>query len=91
MRIHRIGREANQLDAALGELGFQLRKCAEFGRANRGVVFGVGEEDDPVVANELMEVDGAGSGVGLEVRGNRAKTKSTTCIRSKATHARPYV
>ena len=78
MRIHSVGREANQLDAALGEFGFKFRKCPKFGRADGGVVLGVGEEDDPVVANELMEVNGAGSGVGLEVGGNRAKTKSAT-------------
>jgi hypothetical protein len=35
----------------------------------------VGEEDDPVVADELVEVDGTLCGLGLEVRGGAAQTE----------------
>lgn len=33
------------------------------------------EEDDPVVANEVVEVDGAVGGLGVEVGGNAAETE----------------
>jgi hypothetical protein len=36
----------------------------------------VREEDDPVISNELMEVNGALGGVGLEVGGNAAETET---------------
>jgi len=36
----------------------------------------VGEEDNPVVADVLMEVNGAGGGVGLEVGGSAAETEA---------------
>jgi hypothetical protein len=62
-----VGRETNQLYAALGELGLKLCKGTQLGSADRGVVFRVGEQDNPVVANELMEVNGALSGLSLEV------------------------
>ena len=74
-----VGRETNQLGTTLGELGLKLGEGAELGGADRGVVLGVGEEDDPVVTDELMEVDRAVGGVGLEVGGNSAQTE-TTCL-----------
>ena len=69
--------EGDQLDAALGELGLELGKGAELGRAHGRVVLGVREQDDPLVADELVEVDGAVGRVGLEVRGNAAQTEAT--------------
>ena len=74
-----VGRKANQLGTTLGELGLKLGEGAELGGADRGVVLGVGEEDDPVVTDELMEVDRAVGGVGLEVGGNSAQTE-TRCL-----------
>ena len=71
-----VGRQADELDAALGELGFQASERAEFGGADRRVVLGVREEDDPLVADELVEVNGAVGGVGLEVGGGRAQAKA---------------
>jgi hypothetical protein len=38
--------------------------------ATAGRVTGMGEEHDPVVADELVEVDRAFGGLGLEVRGD---------------------
>jgi hypothetical protein len=35
----------------------------------------VGEEDDPFVADELVELDGAIGGVSFEVRGDAAETE----------------
>jgi hypothetical protein len=39
----------------------------------------VREKDDPVVANELVEVDGTGGGLSIKVRGNRAQTEAVVC------------
>ena len=67
VRLDRVGRQANQLDAALGKLGLELCERTELGGANGSVILGVGEEDDPVIANELVEVDGASGCLRLEV------------------------
>lgn len=72
-----VGRQADELDAALGELGLQLGKGAQLGGADGSEVLGVGEEDDPVVADELVEVNGALGGVGLEVGGFGAQTEGS--------------
>ena len=76
MAVDGVGRETNELCAALGELRLELGECTELGGADGGVVLGVGEENDPVVADELVEVDGALGGLGLEVRGSAAQTES---------------
>jgi hypothetical protein len=67
VRLNGVGGKADQLDTALGELGLQLREGAQLGGADRGVVFWVGEQDNPVVANELVEVNGALRSLSLEV------------------------
>ena len=79
VRFDRVGGQADQFDAALGEFGLEAREGAEFGGAYGRVVFGVGEEDDPVVADEVVEVDGAGGGVGLEVGRDRAEAETEGC------------
>lgn len=71
-----VGRETNQLDATLGELRLELGESAQLSGADGGVVLGVGEENDPVVANELVEVDGTSGGVGLEVGGSGAQAEA---------------
>ena len=43
MGFNGVGRQTDQLDAALGELGLELCKGAELGGADGGVVFWVGE------------------------------------------------
>lgn len=45
------------------------------GKPYRCVVFWVGKEHDPFVADELVEVDGAIGGLSLEVRSNRTKAE----------------
>ena len=77
--VDSVGRETDQLDSSSCEFGLELCKCAEFGGADRCEVFGVGEEDDPFVADEIVEVDGALSGVGIEVGGNGTQAKTTQC------------
>jgi hypothetical protein len=64
-----IDREADDLGSALGELTFEAGHGAEFGGADGGEVLGVGEEDGPVVADPLVELDGAVGGVGRKVGG----------------------
>ena len=76
MRVDGVGGQADEFDAAFGEFGLELRKGAEFGGAHGGVVFRVGEEDDPFVADELVEIDGAVGGVGLEVGGGGTEAES---------------
>lgn len=68
--------EADELDAALCELGLELGESAELGGADGRVVFWVGEEDYPLVADELVEVDGTLCGFGFEVGGCGAQTET---------------
>lgn len=71
-----IGRETNQLDTTFGELWLQLGEGTQLGGADWGVVLWVGEEDDPVIANEFMEINGALSGFGLEVWSDASEAES---------------
>ena len=71
-----VGRETDQLDTTLGELGLELSKGSEFGSADGSVILWVGEEDHPFIANELVEVDGALGGLGLEVGGNGTQAET---------------
>lgn len=80
MAVDGVGRETDELDATLGELGLELGKGAELGGADGRVVLGVGEEDDPVVADELVEVNGALCGLGLEVGGSGAETEGLSAL-----------
>lgn len=71
-----VGGEADELRAALGELGLELGEGAELGGAHGGVVLGVREEDHPLVADELVEVDVAAGGLGLEVGGDGTQAEA---------------
>ena len=77
---NRVGRETEELDAALGELGLEAGELAELGGADGGVVLGVGEEYEPAVANVLVEVNGALGGLGLEVGGRGAQTEAAGVV-----------
>lgn len=61
--------QANHLHAALLKLILHLRKGAQFGRTDGGEVGWVGKEDGPAVPNELVEINLALGGQGLEVGG----------------------
>src|SRR5260370_28242657 len=63
----RIDAEPNNLAVALVELGLEPGHVAELGRADRGEVLWMGEQDGPSIADPLVEVDLALSGVGGEV------------------------
>lgn len=68
VRLDGVGRQTDQLDTTLVEFRFELCESTELGGADGGVVLRVGEQHNPVVTDELMEVDGTGGGLGLEVR-----------------------
>lgn len=53
MALNGICRKTNELCAPLSELGLQLRESTKLSSADGRVVFWVGEEDDPFIANEL--------------------------------------
>ena len=72
--------QADELDTPLGELGLELSEGAELGGADGSVVLGVGEEDDPVVANELVEVNGTAGGLSLEVGGDAAEAEGLRTV-----------
>ena len=76
VRVDRVRAQADQLDAALRELGLQLCKRPQLRRAYRSVVFRVREQNDPFVADELVEIDRAGGGVGFEVGGYGAEAET---------------
>jgi hypothetical protein len=76
MRLNGVGRETDQLDSTLGELGLELSKGPELSGADGSVIFWVGEENNPLVTDELVEVDRALSGLGLEVGGNGTQTEA---------------
>ncbi len=57
----------NQLGPTLGELRLKRSKSAELSCADRGIILRVGEEDNPVVADELVEVDRTLGGLGFEI------------------------
>lgn len=83
--LNGVGGQADQLGTSSRKLGLQFGKGSEFGGAHGSVIFGVREKHDPVVANELVEVDGALGGVGLEVGRDRSKTEARERERAVST------
>jgi len=81
VRVNGVGGKTNQLDATLGELWLELGESSELGGADWSVILWVGEEDYPLVADELVEVDWAIGGLSLEVWGGRAETKWGSSLR----------
>ena len=53
MALDRVGAQTDELDSTLGELWLELRKGSQLGRADRRVVLGVREKDNPAIADEL--------------------------------------
>ncbi len=54
-------------DSTVFELWLKLCESAELGGADGGIIFWVREQDNPLVTDELVEVDWALGGLGLEV------------------------
>ena len=80
MALDGVGGETDELHAALGEFGLELGEGAQLGRADWRVVLGVGEEDNPLVADELVEINGAIGRLGLEVGGNAPETEGLSAL-----------
>ena len=76
MALNGISRETNQFDTALGELRLVSGQRRKLGRAYRRVVFRMGEQDSPVVANPLVEVDHTYSRRCLEIRSRRPQAEA---------------
>ena len=68
--VQRVDREADDLHAALLELGLDAGHVAELGRADRGEVFRVGEQDHPRAVDPVVEFDPSFRRVGLEIWGH---------------------
>jgi hypothetical protein len=73
--FNRVGRKTNELRATASKLRFELCEGTELGGTDGGLVRGVREEDDPVVADELVEVDRSISGLGLEIGSSATQTE----------------
>lgn len=74
--LNGVCRQSNQLDTSFCELRLELGESTEFGSADRSVIFWVGEEDNPLITNEFVEIDRALGGIGLEVWGNGTETET---------------
>lgn len=84
-----VGAQTDELDTAGSELGLELGEGAQLGGADGGEVIGVGEEDGPLVADELVEVDGTVGGLGIEVRGNGAQTEAVNNVSTGSIERKP--
>lgn len=69
--------KTNHLDASLLEFFLLLGKCSQFRRADRSEISRVREENGPAVADPLMEVNFAESGLGPEVGGYKQAQSAT--------------
>jgi len=76
MALNGVGRQADQLDAASGEFGLEFGERAQLGGADGGVVLGVREENDPLVADEVVEVDGTLCSIGVKVGSNGTEAET---------------
>ena len=76
VRLDTVGAETDHLDATGSELGLELGESTELGGTDGSEVIGVGEEDGPAVADEVVEGDGTGRGLSIEVGGNGAETEA---------------
>lgn len=78
MAVDGVGAQAQQLDATLLELGLKAGHLAQLGGADGGVVLRMREENNPVVADVLVQINGPLGGVGLEVGGDGAQTETAS-------------
>ena len=74
--VRRVDGQADHLHPAPVELRLQLGDGPKFGRADRRVVLGMGEQHDPGVARPVIEVQRTFGGVLGEVGGRVAELQS---------------
>jgi hypothetical protein len=75
MGLARVDAQADELGVALGELGLDLGHVTELGRADRGEVLRMGEQDRPFVADPVVKADLALRGFGGEVGSSLIEAK----------------
>ena len=78
MAFYRVDGQANELGIALREFWFDLRHVAQLGRAHGREIFGMRKQNRPFVADPLVKIDGALSGLRLEVRRDVIDSKRHT-------------
>src|SRR5690349_12718893 len=69
MRLHRVHRPGDDLDAALCDPALEFGGQAQSDRAWRGEGRRVGEEDAPAVTEPLVKADAAFTGILFEIGG----------------------
>ena len=74
--VDRIDAQADDLDVALFEFGFDLGHVAKLGGADRGEVLGVREQDGPGIADPVVKFDFAFRRLRLEIRRRVANRES---------------
>lgn len=78
--VNGVGGETDELDVALCELWLELCEGTKLGGTDWGEVVWVGEEDNPGVPDELVEVDWAAGSLSLEVWGDAAEAESEKMV-----------
>lgn len=74
--------QSDHLDTTGSELGLELGKSTQLGGTDGSEVIRVREEDDPAVADKVVERDVAVGRLGVEVGGRRAETEAVRLVRS---------
>src|SRR5215510_11176637 len=86
MAGERVDGQADDLHAALVELGLDLGHVAEFGGADRREVLGMREQHRPFVADPLVEADLAFGGFRFEIRRSVVDSESHDLPPSRGGH-----
>lgn len=88
MRFDRVGRQTDQFDTSLGELGLKLCKSAQFGGADWCIILRVRNQDGPLIANPFVEIDWSCCSFRIEIGGDGAQAKSARLVRFPASWSR---
>lgn len=75
MALNCVCGQTDQFGATLCEFWLKLGECAELGRAYWSVVLWMGEENNPAVSDEVVEVDWASRCFSVEVWGDGPETE----------------
>ena len=74
VRVYRVNRQRDGLDATLGKLILELGGEAQFSGAHRREVSRVRKQNAPAVAQPIVKLDGASAGILFEIGGDIAKS-----------------
>jgi len=73
--LNSVRRQTDEFDSTLGKLRLELSECTQLSGTNRCEILRMGEENNPVVANEFVELDFSIGGLSFEVRSYASKTE----------------